>query len=421
MVPALWSTRRAPAEALQAGGRSGSAGRRVRRWGDALVVGEVALALLLAVGAGLLVRSYAALRAVDPGFEPSGVLAATMYTPVARYDSLSRAQAFYERLVERVRALPGVEGAAVVSQLPLKGLAWTGDFTVAGRPPGQHGTEVSVRSVSPDYFRTLRVPVLSGRPFTDDDRYDAPRVALVNEALARAFFPGGDAVGQRIALDRVPDSTSTWWTIVGVVGNEHQTSPATPPIIEIFAPFAQRRNYRMSLVVRTPGDPLALAPAVRRAVAELDPKLAIASMEAMESVHAGTLARDRVLMTLLLAFAVVGLGLAVVGVYGVLAQLTRGRGREMGIRIALGAPASGVRWLVVGHGLRLTMLGLLIGAGAALVATRAIRGLLYGVLPADPVTFAAVAVVLAATSLAASYGPARKASRSDPVAVMRGE
>jgi putative ABC transport system permease protein len=220
----------------------------------------------------------------------------------------------------------------------------------------------------------------------------------------------------------VPDSSSVWRTIVGVVGDERQATPAEPARAEIFAPVAQAAVGRMTLVARTPsGDPAALAPALRRAVAELDPQLAVPAVETMEAVAARALALQRFLMTLLLVFAGVGLSLAVVGVYGVLAQVARRRTREMGIRIALGARGRDVRWLVMRHGLRLTVVGLALGAAVALVATRAMRGLLFQVPPADPLTFAVVAAVLAATAGVASWLPALRASRADPSITLRAE
>jgi putative ABC transport system permease protein len=419
MAPALASTRRVPAEALREGGRGGSEGWRTRRWGDALVIGEVALALLLTVGAGLLVRSFWELEHVSPGFDPTGVLTASVELPDIPYGTGDKAATFFEDLLRRVRALPGASDAAIVSALPLFESGWTSDFIAAGRAPGEYGTEVAHRMISPDYFRAMRVPLLAGRTLTVEDRKDAPRVLVINDALARTYFRGQHPIGQRIAFDKVPDSTTTWWTIVGVVGNEHQKSLAAAPRIEVYHPFAQSGGSAMTLVVRTGRDPLALAPTIRRVVAALDPKLAIASMRTMDAVHADSLARDRFLMTLLIIFAAVGLALAVVGVYGVLAHLARRRTREIGIRLALGARGSEVRWLVAGHGLRLILAGLGVGAAVALPGARLLRGLLYMVPPTDPLTFASVAALLALTGMVASWLPAMKASRADPAIALR--
>jgi len=423
MAPALWNAGRQPAEALREGGRSGGQGQRSRRWGSALVVAEVALALLLTVGAGLLVRSFIELRRVDPGFEPDGVVTVSLVLPEARYDSAPKIHAFYDQLVERVSALPGISDAAVVRQLPLGRPSWSSGFAVAGRPvtAASQAVDVVHREISPEYFRTLRVPLLRGRQFTRADGQGSEPVVIINEALARAQFRGQDPVGQRVSYDREPDSTSNWYTIVGVVGSEHQQSPAQAPLMEIFSPLHQESMRGMVLVARTTGDPATAAPAIHRIVADLDPTLAIRSTQTLNEVAARSVALQRFLMTLLVAFAAVGATLAVVGVYGVLAQVVRQRTREMGIRIALGAGTGDVQWLVVRHGLVLAAVGLAIGAAVALVATRAVRGILYGVPAADPITFAVAASLLGLTVLAASWLPARRASRADPAVALRSE
>jgi predicted permease len=428
-APAVWSGRRSAAATLREGGRGASAGPRVTRWGHALVVAEVAMSLLLAVSAGLLVRSFRELQRVRPGFDADGVLALSLSLPSARYDSAAKVRGFYDELLARARAVPGVERAALVSAPPLTGTGWTSDYVVAGRPPGEYGTEVAHRVVSPDYFRAMRVPVLRGRALADADRQGAAPVVVVNEALARAAFRDGDPVGQRIAFDKVPDSTTTWYTVVGVVGSERQRSLSAEPQIEAYAPFAQDPSPSMTLVARVacaPADPAAcdpvrLAAPLRRVVAELDPSLPIHPLRTMAEVRSASLARQRFLMTLLVAFAAVGLVLAVVGEYGVLAQLARRRVREMGIRAALGARPAQVQWLIVRGGLRLTVAGLLVGGGAALLLGGALRGLLYGVPPRDPVTLAGVLVLLTATGAAASWVPARMASRADPARTLRAE
>jgi putative ABC transport system permease protein len=421
IAPALLASRRMPGDALREGGRAGSQGRRARRWGDVLVVGEVAIALLLSVGAGLLVRSFWQLRHVDPGFDPAGVITATVSLPGARYDSAAKVDAFFRTAVERVRGLPGVTDASATSPLPLTGIGYTSDFVIATRPAGEYGSEVAHRRVLPGYFRTMRVPVLRGREFTAADATGGPPMVLVNQALAERFFAGEDPIGQRITDEREPDSTSTWYTIVGVVGNEHMESLALAPRIEMLHPAPQDPTNTLTIVARTAGDPTRLVPGIRAVVRELDPGLALDDVRPMSAVHRDALARARFLTTLLLLFAAIGLVLAIVGVYGVLSQLARRRTREMGIRIALGATAPHVRWMIVGHGLALAAGGLAIGAAVAVVATRAMRGLLYGVAPVDPLTFVVVSVVLALTGLAAAWVPARRASRADPVVVLRGE
>ena len=421
LAPTLWSGRRVPAEALREGGRTGSAGQRARRWGGALVVTEVALALVLAIGAGLLVRSYWTLQRVHPGFAADGVLTASLVIPASRYDTPAKVDGFWAGLVERARSLPGVESAAVARQIPLSLPSWSSDFSARGWPADRFGTEVVHRELSPGYFETMRVPLIRGRDFTTADHGEAPRVVIINDVLADRYFPGEEPIGQEIAFDRAPDSTSVWRTIVGVVGSERQGAVAAEPRAEIFAPVTQDRTYGMTLVVRTRGDAASLAPGIRRIVTELDPLLALERVRPMTDVRDEALARDRFFMTLLLVFAAVALTLATIGVYGSLAQLVNGRRREIGIRVALGALPGRLRWDVVRHGLRLTAIGLVLGGMAALVATRGLGALLYRVPPADPLTWASVALVLMAASVCAAWLPARRASRADPVEVLRNE
>jgi len=421
IAPALWSGRRAPVEVLNEGGRSGSEGRRMRRWGDTLVVAEVALALLLTVGAGLLARSFAELRNVDPGFDASGTLTASISLPGIRYDTEDKMTSFFERLLERARALPGVRDAAVVSQLPLTGTEWTSDFAIGGRSTDGSGTEVLHREIAPGYFQTMYVPLLAGRDFTVDDRGDTPRVVIINDVLAKKFFRGQNPIGQKLAFDKVPDSTSIWRTVVGVVGSEHQVAMAAEPRIEIFAPVTQDSRSSMTVVLRTDSDPASLGPALRHLVKEMDPTLAIGSMKTMTAVRAESLARQRFLTTLLTAFAAIGVLLALIGVYGVMAQLARRRSREMGIRIALGASAPRIERMVVGHALRLVAIAVVVGTGVALLTTRALGALLYHVAPVDPITFVVVPLLLGLTAAVATWVPARQAGRSDPAVVLRGE
>ena len=421
IAPALWSSRRLPVDALKDGGRGGSDSRRIRRWGERLVVAEVALALVLSIGAGLLVRSLLRLQTVDPGFDPNGVLTARLSLPDGTYDTDGKANAFFERLEERLRALPGVEGVAGVSPLALTGTGYTSDFTVEGWAAGTYGSEVAHRRITPDYFRVMRIPVTRGRTFTAADGPSVPSVVIINEAFARKYFQGQEPVGKRIAFERVPDSTSNWNTIIGVVGSEHQTKLSVAPAIEVFEPTSQSATNTLTMVLRTGGNPASLGPAVRRTVAELDANLAVESIRTMQEVRTASLARERFLTTLLMVFAGVGLALAVVGVYGVMAQMARRRVREMGIRLALGAQTNDVRWLVVRNGLRVVVTGLALGVATALVATRAMSAMLYGVAPKDPVTFVSVPLLLVLTAVAATWIPATVASRADPATALRSE
>ena len=419
-APALWTGRRSPAESLKEGGRGGDT-RRMRRWTELLVVGEVALAVVLTLGAGLLVRSFRTLTQVDPGFDPRGVLATQIVLSGAKYDSASQTRNFFDQLIARVSGLPGVTGVAATTNVPLEGTGYTSDFVVAGRPAGEYYSEVTHRSVTPDYFRVMHVPLLKGRTFTAADRQGATPVVIINDEIAKKYFKGQNPVGQRLTFDRDPNEKSEWSTIVGVVGGERQQALAAEPSIEAYIPFAQETSQGMSVLTRVSGDPNAVAPTLRRVVAELDPDIPISKMGTVEAIRVRSLARERFLMTMLVVFAGVGFLLAVIGVYGVLAQVARRRTREMGIRIALGAPVGRVRWLVVRHGLGLVVVGIAIGVSAALVATRGLAALLYHVAPADPVTFVAVPLLLALTGIAAAWVPALQASRADPAIALRSE
>jgi predicted permease len=421
IAPTVWTIRRVPADVLREEGRTASGSVRARRWGEGLLVTQVALALALTLGAGLLVRSYLLLQRVEPGFDTRQVLAVSVNLPGIRFDSLHKVLGFYRQLERDTRGLPGVTAAALVSAVPLGPPSWSSEFAIAGRPPMARGGEVVHREITPDYQKVLRVELLKGRAFTDADREDAPRVVLINQALARLYFAGEDPVGQRIAFDREPDSSSVWRTIVGVVHDERQRGLAEPARPEIFASFPQEPRNGMTLVVRTQGDPLALAPAIRQLVARLDPLLAISSIRSMDAVRNASLARDRFLTILMLSFAGVGLLLGIVGIYGVMAQLARRRMREMGIRLALGASAGQLQWLVVRKGLALTGLGLAGGVVLAVGGTQMIRTLLFQVAPVDPLTYGSVAALVLLTAGLASWLPAARASRADPCSVLRSD
>jgi len=421
VAPTVWTLRRVPADVLRDEGRSVSGTVRARRWGEGLLVIQVAMALALTLGAGLLVRSYLLLLRVEPGFDAHHVLAVSINLPGFRYDSTSKVAAFYDALQRETRALPGVENVAVVSEVPLSPPTWSSQFAVEGREPILAGSHVVHREMSPGYQQVMRVPLRSGRLFTPADREDAPLVVLINETLARTYFKDQDPVGTRISFDRVPDSTSTWRTIVGVVGDERQSNLGEPVRAEFLAPHAQESRSAMNLVIRTQGDPALLIPAVRQVVGRLDPLLAITSTRTMEDVRSASLGRDRFLTVLMLSFAGVGLVLGIVGIYGVVAQLARRRTREMGIRLALGANAGQVQWLVARRGLALTMIGIVAGISIALGTTRVIRTLLFEVAPADPVTFVMVPLLVLLTAGLASWLPAARASRADPCQVLRSD
>jgi putative ABC transport system permease protein len=420
LAPALWARHRDPAETLRSGGRAIAGGRHARRWGNALVVGEVGLALLIAVGAGLLARSLWHLGRVDPGFDTQGVLAVN-YSLGSQYDTVTKVEAFNARLLERARGIPGVAQAAITDAVSLAGRGWQSDYIAAGRPADGYGTNVLHRIVSPTYFETMRIPLRRGRWFTPADTRGAPLLVVVNDVLARTYFQGQDPIGQRIAFDRAPTPDTEWYTIIGVVGAERTVSLDAEPVAEVYESAVQRPRQFGSLLIRTAGDPAALTATVRSLFREIDGNIPLYTVRTMETIRATSMSRAVFLTTLLVIFAVIGVVLAVVGVYGVLAHAARHRTREMGIRIALGAQVSEVRGLVVRDGLRLIGAGLLVGGVAAIASTRVLRTLLYNVAPNDPLTIALVAALLAVTGVLASWLPARRASRTDPMIALRAD
>jgi predicted permease len=420
VAPALWMRRRDPADSLKEGGRGSGQGSRAKRWGEVLVVGEVALALLMTTGAGLVVRSFLQVRNVNPGFDSHGVLTAQVGLNQS-YDTSTKVQAFVSQLETRSRAIPGVTNAALATSIPFNGTAYTSDYIAYGRAADQYGTEVGHRAVTASYFTTMKVPLRGGRMFDETDGLGSAPVVLINEALAKAYFQGQNPVGQRIAFDKVPTPKSTWYTIVGVVASEHVDALDVQPRIEVFHSAMQEPPTGTFVLLRTDGDPASLVASLRAVLHDLDPSLALIDAKPMDVLRAGSMARIRFMTTMLLGFALVGVVLAVVGVYGVLAHVSRNRTREMGIRVALGAQPTQVRWLVVRHGLALAVAGLALGLVIAAFATRLMSTLLFNVAPNDPLTLIGVSLILATTSLLAAWLPARRAARVDPAIALRAE
>lgn len=389
---------------------------------------QVALCVVLLVGAGLLFRSFLELQAVEHGFRAEGLLAVSIDLPHSRYDGTREHVAFYKALLERVQGLPGVISATGTPEPPVVGFNNTFSFVIRGRPrPGARPREdpVEVRAATPGYFRTLGIPLLRGRALEDSDRADAPLVAVVNESLARALWPAGDAVGARISFDdELPEDERAWIEIVGVAADTRHHGLDRPAQPALYIPHAQKRWGWMSwmtLLVRTKGEPLALAPAVRAAVWELDDRLPIHRLATMRELYAESQARRRFAAQLLALFAGLALLLGAVGVYGVVSYGVVQRRREFGIRLALGAEVRRIATSVVGEGLRVALIGIGAGVVAALLFTRLLAALLFDVSPHDPLTFAAVAALLVVVAAAASWIPARRAMRLDPMAVLREE
>lgn len=415
LAPALWVQRRDPADVLKQGSRSETASGALRRFADGLAALEVALALLMTMGAALLAGSAKHLADVDPGFDAGGVWTTSYYLYPHRYDSLAPRQAFHDELLARVRALPGVRHAAL-GATPLEPNLWGSGVIVRGRasPPS---VEALHMYGSTDWLATLGIPLKSGRFFTDADSRDPSRI-VVNETFARMFFPGENAVGQHFALTK-RDFRPLTYTIIGVIGDFHEKSlmqPAGPVIVDQLIGFTGA-----TILVRTSGDPKSLVAALRRILRDMDPQIAPGQTRPLAELRDREMARSRFFAAVLMTFAAVGLVLATIGIYGVLAQVARNRAREMGIRLALGAQPVDVRRIVVRHGVRITITGLVAGLAVALVTTRLLSALLFGMTPNDPVIFVGVVAILTVTSLAASLIPAWRASRVDPVEVLRAD
>jgi putative ABC transport system permease protein len=422
LAPALQMTHSDLASTLRDGTRAGSVTSRGRRTLRALVVAETAMAVLLAVGAGLLLRSFARLTAVDPGFRPRGVLTAQVTLAGSRYPT-ARVAAFYVAALERVRALPGVEAAGAVSSLPMSGNESIGGFLVKGMPRPEPGRSPNAdrRSATPGYFEALGIPLLRGRLFRDGDAADGQRVAVIDETLARTYWPGTDPLGKRIRRGDFDDPQPKWITVVGVVGNVRNSGLHVEPRPQLYLPETQLTAPVMSLAVRTQGDPRRLAAAARAAVHAVDPDQAVSEVMTMDEMVDRSLAGRRFNLVLLSLFAGLALVLSAVGIYGVISYSVAQRTREMGLRMALGAQRRTVLALVVREAGALTLGGLAAGLVLSLAATRVMASLLFGVGATDPLTLAVVSCGLALVSLAAASVPGQRATRVDPMVALRSD
>jgi putative ABC transport system permease protein len=423
LAPALSASRTDVQAALHESGRSPGLARHPGA--RLLVVAEIALSLVLMAGAGLLLESFRRLLSVDPGFDPRNVLTLAVSLPDTRYSRPDQRAGFYAELLERVRILPGVISAAAITPLPLGGDGGIATrFTVEGRPapaPGQK-PRAEYRAVTAGYFETMRIQLKKGRTFDAGDRREAPAVAVVNETLAAQVFPGQDPLGQRLRIGISTDeSDPRIFEVVGVVGDVRPSGRHVPTPPEIYVPHPQQSWSGMSLVVRTSADAVSLGGALRREVAALDSEQAVYNLRPLLELLFDSLAARRFIMALLGGFALVGLALATVGVYGVLAESVERRRGEIGLRLAVGAEPGDVLRMGLGQAARLAAAGVTLGLVAAFVLTRVMQGLLFGVSATDPATFAAVAALLAMAALLASYLPARRAARLDPAAVLREE
>jgi predicted permease len=402
---------------LRDGAKGLQGGRSGRRALSALVVAETTLALMLLIGAGLLVKSFIRLQRVDPGFNPRNVLTAVVTLPPAAYPERNQIAPFYDRLLERVRTLPGAQSAAVISTLPLSGSNADAGFVIEGRPaPNPDQQPVAwVSSVSPDYFRTMGMRLIAGRQFNERDNENSPKVVIISEATARRHFPNEDPIGKRIGNGR-PDG---WREIIGVTADVKHFGLSQDARVSMFFPHRQQPSRGMFVVTRTAADPLSLSSALRGAVAAIDKNLAVSNIITMEEITAQSIGQERFTLLLLGVFSMLALLLATAGIYGVMSYAVAQRTHEIGIRMALGAQARDVLKLVITQGMALVLAGVGIGLASALALTRFIRGLLFGVSATDAVTFALVPFLLAAVALLACYLPARRAAKVDPMVALR--
>jgi putative ABC transport system permease protein len=437
LAPAVQSSRPDVNAALKGDSASGAAGSRGRPYvgaRESLVVAEVALSLTLLVGAGLMIKSFAHLQEVDPGFEPERVLTADLSLPRAKYPNGQKVAAFHDQLLARLAALPGVVASGLSSSLPLGGTNEDTAFFIDGRPllDPRDRPHTHPRTISPDYFRAMGIRMIEGRAFTEQDQAQALRVTIINETMARRFWPGQSALGKRVALDleamrffpdRPPqlDLTAGMREIVGVVRDVRHEGLETEPKPEMYVPDRQKPEREMNLVIRAAAGPASLTSAVREAVAAIDPDQPVAGIKPMSRLLTDSVAKPRFNYLLLTAFATVALILTITGVYGVMSYAVAARTREMGIRLAMGARNREVVKLVVGQGMKPVIAGVALGLAGAYALTRIMATLLFNVSATDPTIFIGMAAMLSIVAMLACYLPARKATKVDPVSALRSE
>jgi predicted permease len=421
LAPALRSSQVNLGETLKEGGRSLVGGHHRLR--NLLVVAEISLSLVLLISAGLLIRSFIRVQQVDPGFAPQNVLSMRLALVGPAYSDEARRVSFYQQLWERVRGLPGVESAGGASVLPLTGGIGWGSITIEGYNPssGQSMIQSDMRVASAGYFETMKIPLTRGRFFTEQDTKESERVVIVDENMARTYWPNADPVGKRLKFGRGDNNNNPWMTVVGVVGAVKHYALDTDSRVALYTPHRQSGAGSLSIAARTTTDPVSVAAAVTREARAIDPNLPVYDVKTMDQWLSESLARRRFAMLALGLFALVAMILAAVGIYGVMSYSVAQRTREIGIRVALGAQTRNVLKLVISQGMLLAGAGVGAGLIAAFAITRVMGSLLFGVGATDPLTFAAIALLLAGVALLACWIPARRAAKVDPMIALRYE
>jgi len=418
----LQSSRPDPNETLKEGSRGSTGGLHGRRVRSVLVVAEIALSLVLLVGAGLLIKSFVRLQRFELGFKADNLLTMRIQLPGSKYPNGKQVASFYQQLLERMERVPGVESVGAISSIFLTDTPSSTNFSIEGRPvpTGADAIEVPLDAVSPSYFRVMGIPLVRGREFDDRDADGATPVVIINQTFAQRFFAGEDPIGKRFVYG-TPDPRNPWITIVGVVGDMRRTGFDKAPRPETFLPEAQSPDNALTIVARTTTDPAAFAGALRGEVWSIDKDQSVYDVKTMQQTLSEMMSQRRFNMLLLGVFAGVALTLAAVGIYGVISYSVTQRTHEIGIRVALGAQSGDVLKLVVGQGMKLGLIGVAIGLIASVALTRLMSSLLFGVGATDAITFVAMAVVLTGVALVASFVPARRAIKVDPMVALRCE
>ena len=422
LAPAIDASNPNLNEALKEGGRSSSGGATRARLRNALVITEVALAVVLVTASGLMLRSFVRLQGTSSGLNPHNLITLELELPDVRYHAAQQQTLFQQQLLQRVGSLPGVQNAATVDNLPFSGNAFNTSFTIEGRPTGPttETPRAYYRVISPDYFPAIGIELHKGNQFTDRDTAEQPGVAIVNETAAQRYWPGVDPLGKRIKRGR-PESKNPWLTVIGIVSGSRQLSLKEGSQPEIYVPYLQNPGLTFTLVARTASDPRSLTGALRKEVLSADREIPAVNIKLMEELISNSVAKERFYVLLLAVFAALALILAAVGVYGVMSYSVTLRTRDIGIRMALGARPVDIFKHIVGQALLLGLIGLGVGIVLAIASTRVMSSLLYGINATDPLTLAITSLVLLAVALLASYLPARRATRVDPLVTLRYE